>query len=620
MNKINVDQNLSVIPLVAPIRMRISVWLLVAVSACNGSGNSAGDDRLDASVKRDSRIIEGADGNESDSAIDAAASDAAEPICGDGVTEGLEQCDDGNNVDFDGCTTLCKFTCDGDQDCDDLNPCNGVEYCSDEHQCDSQPDLPDGESCGSDGSCIGGICLPNACGDGITRGDEECDDGDLNDDNGCTRECLFTCVSTDPDRDCSNLDPCAGAQVCSDKRHTCGGGAPLTNKSSCAIGDLSGWCMNGVCVPQDCGDGKKGPSEECDEGADNGTAGSRCSIDCHTVECGNHVIEGEEQCDDGNLTNLDGCDATCKAEIAYRLYRMDVLKSQPPDFCVYDTNAFGNAFGGATETGAINVIDLVNEFLSTNIDNGTTNALIQVLDAEDPTGRTIDPEVRLGVYSAIPKGDWVQGPPLDFEFLVEADYVKKNNQPVSVMPARFAGSGLVMTTEPTDVQVRSPAGVFKFYSAMARAILDVASASALPSDSHVIESLKVPEVIGVSDATQDFSQSGGILCGAISTASLGAIALDASLGDACCPIAVDSYRKCEAGEQPPDCDSFYDLLKGGCKVYPLNLGQCDGLISFTVVFPSEPDVDANKDGVKDAYSAVIAFEGRRARIVGVAEK
>lgn len=33
------------------------------------------------------------------------------------------------------------------------------------------------------------------------------------------------------------------------------------------------------------------------------------------TECGNGIVEGEEQCDDGNLAGGDGCSAVCKVPI-----------------------------------------------------------------------------------------------------------------------------------------------------------------------------------------------------------------------------------------------------------------------------------------------------------------
>ncbi|HEX7700208.1 MAG TPA: DUF4215 domain-containing protein, partial [Kofleriaceae bacterium] len=46
--------------------------------------------------------------------------------------------------------------------------------------------------------------------------------------------------------------------------------------------------------------------------------------DCMPV-CGNHVVEGTEQCDDGNTMSGDGCSSTCTREpTAYRFTDMDV--------------------------------------------------------------------------------------------------------------------------------------------------------------------------------------------------------------------------------------------------------------------------------------------------------
>lgn len=36
------------------------------------------------------------------------------------------------------------------------------------------------------------------------------------------------------------------------------------------------------------------------------------------TECGNGIVEGEEQCDDGNLAGGDGCSAVCKVSIPAR--------------------------------------------------------------------------------------------------------------------------------------------------------------------------------------------------------------------------------------------------------------------------------------------------------------
>src|SRR5438105_2321918 len=59
------------------------------------------------------------------------------PQCGNGTLEMGEECDDGNFVTGDGCDNDCTFTCHQDLDCDDHEPCNGVDHCTADHRCQS---------------------------------------------------------------------------------------------------------------------------------------------------------------------------------------------------------------------------------------------------------------------------------------------------------------------------------------------------------------------------------------------------------------------------------------------------------------------------------------------------
>ncbi len=66
-----------------------------------------------------------------------------------------------------------------------------------------------------------------------------------------------------------------------------------------------------ACV-QLCGNGMVDGAEECDDG--NRTADDGCSATC-ALECGDGVVGGAEECDDGNRVSMDGCDAMCMLEI-----------------------------------------------------------------------------------------------------------------------------------------------------------------------------------------------------------------------------------------------------------------------------------------------------------------
>ena len=51
-------------------------------------------------------------------------------VCGNGIVEGIEVCDDANEVAFDCCDPSCLDTCVEDSACYDGNPCNGAATCA----------------------------------------------------------------------------------------------------------------------------------------------------------------------------------------------------------------------------------------------------------------------------------------------------------------------------------------------------------------------------------------------------------------------------------------------------------------------------------------------------------
>ena len=140
-------------------------------------------------------------------------------VCGNGVVEGGEECDDGNTLDGDCCSSTCSFepngsvcdngnvctvldTCDGagacvaggPLDCDDTNSCTddscdmvlGCQYVDNTDPCDDGDACTDGDVCGG-GSCQAG-------------GPLACDDANGCTDNGCNS--ASGCEYTD------NTDPC----------------------------------------------------------------------------------------------------------------------------------------------------------------------------------------------------------------------------------------------------------------------------------------------------------------------------------------------------------------------------------------------------------------------------
>jgi len=186
--------------------------------------------------------------------------------CGNGVDDPGEECDDGNNVDGDGCQSNCLLPACGDGSVD------AGEECDD-----------GGETATCDDDCT----LP-FCGDGNQNeaADEECDDGNNVDGDGCEANCLLPCGD-------GTVDP---GEECDD------GGETATCDDDCTF-------------PL-CGDGNPNTAagEECDDGG----ATAACDDDCTYPLCGDgnlNTAAGEE-CDDGNNMSGDGCSPDCFTEVA----------------------------------------------------------------------------------------------------------------------------------------------------------------------------------------------------------------------------------------------------------------------------------------------------------------
>lgn len=73
-----------------------------------------------------------------------------------------------------------------------------------------------------------------------------------------------------------------------------------------------------LCTPNVaiCGDGVLHPQcEQCDAGTNNSdTNPDTCRTTCRLPGCGDGVVDGGEECDDGNTTSCDGCDVLCRSE------------------------------------------------------------------------------------------------------------------------------------------------------------------------------------------------------------------------------------------------------------------------------------------------------------------
>ena len=162
---------------------------------------------------------------------------------------GFEQCDDGNQIDEDGCRNTCVVAVCGDgvtpTDLQQGEP--GFGACDDGNEDDTL------DGCST--TCVGAVG-----GDGFVGPGEGCDDGN------------------DDPTDVQQLRAC----------EACGDGLLRADLEAGAEG-----------------------FEECDDGIlDNGDG---CSQACQQEACGNARVDQGEGCDDGNDVNTDACTNACQA-------------------------------------------------------------------------------------------------------------------------------------------------------------------------------------------------------------------------------------------------------------------------------------------------------------------
>lgn len=170
--------------------------------------------------------------------------------CGNGREDPGEDCDDMNDIPGDGCEIDCRFTCEGDAQCDDGLPCNGEETCVD-NQCIAGTPLScdDGEPCTADSCNDEADDVENPCenvfidedGDGVSPMDcvdlpgGDCDDTMIIRYPGAPEAC------DDVDNDCdSRTDEDASEVTCYQDADGDGFGVESTATEACDCGSLPG--------------------------------------------------------------------------------------------------------------------------------------------------------------------------------------------------------------------------------------------------------------------------------------------------------------------------------------------------------------------------------------------
>ena len=611
------------------------------VAGCGGGGSTSSQ----AGGTTGTGGTKGTGGASASSSSGSGGSGGGAAVCGDGIVEGTEECDTGAmNGTGTGCSSSCTWDClatDPTRNCTSKDACVANGTCGATHVCTAGAALAQGASCGTNLYCVANNCVAPSCGDGVVEGNEECDDGNTTNGDGCDNDCKFTCLSTDPTRDCASTNVCVAMGTCG-TTHVCTAGAAVSNGTACTGGMCeSGTCTvascvnaakcaacttgfcngggaTGTCNASTCGDGCVDPSkgEQCDP--PNGTT---CSATCQTIAvtavCGNGVIEAGEQCDDGNLLDLDGCDSKCKYEVVERMTAVAIAGTAAPASmgCTPATNALGAKAITGTALGVLN------PDLQTAITAGTTNVITQFLGLTDLAGVSDTTPFNVGILDGTldpAKGTWpTTGNPQDWWFLADPSTVAMG-LPTGLMSATI--NAQTLTGGPSNVTLAlllggSPASLV-MRSARITAKVGAADAPTAPP-AKVATGLTVFETLTANGTGQG-------LCGNITVASLAQIPVPSALTSGISNCS-QGYIPCVAPKTlaAGTCNSLLDVLVSGCSIILgslINKTQPDvpaGTTITTLVPGANHVIPTTVTGADDdAYSSYLTFTANRAHFTG----
>jgi cysteine-rich repeat protein len=287
-------------------------------------------------------------------------------------------------------------------------------------------------------------------------------------------------------------------------------------------------------------------------GSAGGAAGGSGGGSADAGTCGDGIRNPPEQCDDGNLVNLDGCGATCRFELSHR---MSTLVVNYTSTATCPLNQFGSAFQSIAQ-------GTLQQALDTSVNDGSTSIVVTLLDLNDLSGMS------QGALT----GGFLNAPPvmpfasttIDDWFTASVGELDAARLPTSTLSGTLSARLLSLgpgTITPAISLFGAPAAMRLSTARVSATLNGPITAPAVstggPPGHLPTESLD-PSLMCVS------SGSSGSLCGNLSATSLAKIPLPTSVTSQCTVYT--------------SLNSLLDLIVGGCSVFTIQ-----------VVKPTQPD-------------------------------
>lgn len=348
--------------------------------------------------------------------------------------------------------------------------------------------------------------------------------------------------------------------------------------------------------------------------------------------CGDGVVDTGEQCDNGNTSNLDGCDSSCKYEVFVRMNSVEIEgggSTQAPAFCAHTANGLGNALTNTALNGNA-LVDGLNDSLAADIADGVTNIIVQALNLDDLNGVN-DSAFQLGISTGQPdpaRGTWPGTSQMDWWYLLDSATLDANGipteklDPVSVSNRSISGG-------PSSITMLLNLGGSVAALEMLNAKIAGATSSATSTPAPPPQPSQLQTGLTVFNTISATSSSQG-LCGDVTVQSLAQIPVPEMLttGTSACRANCSgsrAYTYCGQGQPVgASCNSLLDVLVSGCKATAL---------CITAVVPTQPDVKSGgptlvpssstgkvptsqTNNNQDAYSAWFTFTAQRVHATG----
>lgn len=267
--------------------------------------------------------------------------------------------------------------------------------------------------------------------------------------------------------------------------------------------------------------------------------------------CGNGVRDEGEQCDDGNTTNLDGCDSSCKFEQTHRMNSLEMLFAT-------DSYCTANAIGRAISSQAHGQLQ---DALTDSVKKGDVSVMFKFMNLGDLSGTNATNVVAGSVLGKPVAGPGYDGTnDLDWWYTADASSLDANRNPTAKITGSVSNRKL--TAGPGNLTLKlalagAPAP-FELSNVRVRGTVGASNKPKASSNGRTPGHLASENL---DPALSSFATvSDGQMCANLSAGSLAQVNVPEELTSG-------SYA-CSQGYTTQN--TMLDLFTGGCRVFIVN--------------------------------------------------